>query len=116
MKHWLGRPGSAVRRELVIAEGVCVQQVLEKVGIEQTRRVYVKLLSSRGDWPEGSRLVLSVDELAAEENTLRQVRAVLGDTAVQDVVPQLEQELRRYHRAYLPHITADCLYERIETD
>lgn len=108
------RLDSAVRPGVVIAEGVCVQQVLEKLGIEPTHRVYVKLVSPRGDWSEGTRLARSADELAAEEDTLREMRAMLGESDIQDAVPAMEQELRRYHHAYLPHLTADYLYERID--
>jgi len=76
----------------------------------------VKLLSSRGDWPEGTRLTRSADELIAEEDILRQMRALLGESDALDAVPQLEQELRRYHHAYLPHVTADYFYERFKVD
>lgn len=106
---------SAVRSEVVIAEGVCVQQVLEQLRVEPTHRVYVKLLSSRGDWPEGTRLTRSAGELLAEEEILRQMRALIGESDVLDGVPKLEQELRRYHHAYLPHVTAKLFLRAIRS-
>jgi hypothetical protein len=101
---------------IVIVEGVCIQQVLENLGVVPRRRIYLKLLSSRGDWPEGEHLDQTAEQMAIESEALRQMQALHGEEYAQGDLPQLEQEVRRYHREYRPHDLADYVYERIVDD
>ncbi|MBE7366210.1 hypothetical protein [Ramlibacter pallidus] len=79
----------------VVIEGIRVLDVLEQLGRKATSRVYVKRVSTAGNWHDGLDLADFEEGSLVEEDWLKR--------------DQLEYHLRRS-----PHISTDFLYERHE--
>lgn len=113
----------------MIVEGVCLLAALERIGVTATRLVYVKRMSPAGHWadevccevPEGAEAAIEARraELAEFEAVFEALRgaepgysdAAYGPAKAPDL-PELVQEVIRYHARYRPHRRADYVLER----
>lgn len=115
----------------MIVEGVCLLAALERIGVRASRLVYVKRMSPAGSWadeacceaPDGAEAVIEARraELADFEAVFEVLRA--GEERSSDAgygsekapdVPELMQEVIRYHAKHRPHRRADYVLERLE--
>jgi uridine kinase len=91
-----------ITNQVIILEGVCVQQVLKKLGLNSYAKIYVKVINNYPFWMDRIRLFppdKSADEMIAE----RKAKGFsLGH--VEDII--------RYHYTFKPHENADYIFER----
>lgn len=93
-----------------IVEGVCVLQVLEKLGVEPDAFVYVKRTSD-GDWLDEGDLdpELPIEEhLANLRESIRALAKRMGESG--ELGPS--EEVIRYHAKYCPHTSASLIFLR----
>lgn len=93
---------SVIVNQVIIVEGICVQEVLKKLSINSNAKVYVKKIDNKRFWMDQMRFFppdKSVEAMIAERKTKR---FSLGH--VEDII--------RYHYAFKPHENADYLFER----
>jgi len=93
-----------IENRLVILEGICIQQILDKIGLKSFIKIYVKVIDNYGFWMDEIRFFppdKSANEVIAERKANR---FSLGH--VEDII--------RYHYTYMPYKNADYLFERRE--
>ncbi|MCF8083763.1 MAG: hypothetical protein K9M96_11755 [Deltaproteobacteria bacterium] len=91
-----------ISNQVIILEGICVQQVLKKLGLNSNAKVYVRVINNYGFWMDRIRffpLDKSADEMIAERKAKR---SPLGH--VEDII--------QYHYAFQPHENTDYIFER----
>ena len=91
-----------ITNHVIILEGICVQQVLKKLGLNSYAKVYVKVIDNYGFWMDQIRFFppdKSADEMIAERKAKR---FSLGH--VEDII--------RYHYTFKPHENTDYIFER----
>lgn len=101
---------SLAQGALVLVEGVCIRQVLEKVCIKESVDIYVKEFGP-GGWRDGVFLgqYASADEAIAGENAnFAEYRRLNGKPPVP--LPPLRKELIQYHYAFQPHERAQVVF------
>lgn len=81
-----------VKNGLVVVEGICLRDVMESLGLELHKTIYVKRLSMYGFWHD----VVLLNEFEAGISTNRSE-------------PHLSDF--KYHAAYKPHEICDIVYE-----
>lgn len=94
-----------IENRLVILEGICIQQVLDKIGLNSFIKIYVKVIDSYGFWMDEIRFFpsdKSADEVIAERKTKG---FSLGHV----------EEIIRYHYTCKPHENADYIFERLKS-
>lgn len=100
----------------VIIEGVCVLEVLQRLGVKPSVHIYVKHLVAGCIWqPEGMLSMASVSAaLAREEEECRRFAKLSGDPveAGEDLLGGLVREVIAYHYTFRPHESPDIVYER----
>lgn len=87
---------NAMKKEKIVVSGICLLEVLERIGMKPFIRIYVKEISDAGIWHEGVNLEEYFDKPEVLE--LREVH--LSDA--------------KYHMKYLPHTNSDFIFERAE--
>jgi len=91
-----------ITKQMIILEGICVQQILKKLGLNSYTKIYVKVIDNYGFWMDQIRFFppdKSADEMIAE----RKAKGFsLGH--VEDII--------RYHYTFKPHENADYIFER----
>jgi hypothetical protein len=97
-----------------IVEGVCLLEVLERIGAAVDALVYVKRYH-HGLWADERELDVTletVDDFLAQEHkyTVRVAQLFGGSDHQNDDGPSLADEIVRYHAKYRPHQNADCVY------
>lgn len=108
------------KNTIIIIEGVCVIEVMERLYLKPDVRIYVKRLMAGGMWFDGKFLDLgnNADEvIKIEEERIREFSSMFNDKAdtTNDVVLSgLRKEIIRYHFGHLPHLKADYLFQRYE--
>lgn len=91
-----------ISNQMIIVEGICVQQVLEKLSLTPYASVYVKVIDSYGFWMDQIRL-FPPDRSVGEMIDERKAKCFsLGHV----------EEIIRYHYTFKPHENADCIFER----
>ena len=93
---------SAIANQVIIVEGICVQEVLNKLSLNVHAKVYVKIIDNYGFWIDQIRFFppdKSAEEMIAERKAKR---FSLGH--VEDII--------RYHYTFKPHENADYIFER----
>lgn len=110
----------------VIIEGVCLLDVLERLGVELDIHIYVKRMSSYGDWRDDEECDLSISpaeyiaQRAEELDKLSRLEAALhennsAEAGLEEVrLPELIKEQIHYHAKYRPFDRADYIFERAE--
>lgn len=91
-----------IANQVIILEGICVQQVLKKLSLDSDTKVYVKAIENNGFWMDQIRFFhpdKSANEIIAERKAKR---FSLGH--VEDII--------RYHYTFKPHENADYIFER----
>lgn len=91
-----------ITNQVLILEGICVQQVLKKLGLNPYVKIYVKVINNYGFWMDRIRFFppdKSADEMIAERKAKQ---FSLGH--VEDII--------RYHYTFNPHESADYIFER----
>lgn len=78
---------------MVIVEGVCLLEILERIEVTVCVHVYVKRISAVGLWCDFD---ICDQELSRDK-------------------PNVENEVACYHRRFLPHEQADFVYRRVES-
>ena len=91
-----------ISNQMIVVEGICVQQVLKKMSLTPDVSVYVKVIDGYGFWMDQIRLFppgKSADEMINE----RKVKGFsLGHV----------EEIICYHYTFKPHENADYIFER----
>lgn len=98
-----------------VVEGVCVREVLARLGHAPALWIYVKLLSSADTWHPGRwfEFESATEAIAHRQQTLaRFSRSSRGPQRV----GHLEEELIEYHFKWRPHEASHVIFERIESD
>jgi adenylate kinase family enzyme len=91
-----------ISNQMIVVEGICVQQVLNKISLNPDVSVYVKVINHYGLWMDQIRLFppdRSADEMIDERMAKR---FSLGHI----------EETIRYHYTFKPHENADFIFER----
>lgn len=86
----------------IVLEGVCVQQVLKKINLASTVKIYIRMIDEYGLWMHQMLLFppdKSADEVIAERKAKR---FPLGH--MEDII--------RYHYTFKPYESADYIFER----
>lgn len=104
----------------VIIEGVCLLAVLENLYKRLDMLIYVKLVEDNGKWADENECDVhgDLDEFIAKlkdesETLMKEWARIKGkefDT-IEGVIPELEEEVIRYHHKYKPHVIADIVYK-----
>ena len=98
--------------ELILVEGICVLEALERVSLPADALVYVKRMS-HGYWSDEEELhtELPVEEhLARIKAALQPMAEALGESGELGIA----EEIIRYHAAYRPHEKAAIAYLRTD--
>lgn len=86
----------------VIISGICIQKVLDKLGIKPDLTLYCKRLSSNGAvWYDG---IMYFDYTQTEDDVIRNNRGKIA----------IFYEIVRYHYEYKPDENCDMIYERLQ--
>lgn len=91
-----------ISNQMIVVEGICVQQVLKKISLTPNVSVYVKVIDDYGFWMDQIRLFppdRSADEIIDERKAKR---FSLGHV----------EEIIRYHYTFKPHEHANYIFER----
>ncbi len=107
--------------KIVVIDGICILQVLDRIGFKPGIKVYVKRIHSQG-WRDGKHLNYdtSVDDALYEESRERQ--EFENDAAyIEGREPEpidfsredMTHETIRYHYRYHPDIVSDLVFNRI---
>jgi len=98
-----------------VVEGVCVREVLARLGLAPAVCIYVKLLSSFATWHPDR-----VFEFESAGEAIAHYRRTLALYAQATGRPQpvqgLEEELIEYHFMWRPHEVSHLIFERLESD
>ncbi|MFN7938849.1 MAG: hypothetical protein U0R19_36305 [Bryobacteraceae bacterium] len=89
-------------KKAVLIEGVCVQAVLKQISVAESLHVYVKRTGPYRLWYDG----VTLDRFPTLEDALAYEQRLLGS------MDGLTRDVLRYHYDYMPHQTADLVYER----
>jgi len=104
----------------IVISGVCVIQVLERIGIVPDLHIYIKLLYKDGFWNDGFMLFnpdMTADQKIYEiHESRRKFWAVEGQpyTPESSKAMGLKEDIIRYHYSYKPHEKADLIFNRIK--
>ncbi len=93
-----------------IVEGICVLQILDRLGIRPDAFVYVKRVA-HGYWLDEDHFDPQLpieDHLAGVRESIRPVAEMLGESGEQG----LAEEVIRYHAEYRPHERATIVFLR----
>ena len=99
-------------------EGVCLLQVLERLGVRLDCVIYIKRMTS-GLWSDEDECEFPFGVEEAIRQSRRDTELVLEFEARQQGKPyhpsttdepRLDQEIMRYHASYSPHSKADIVY------
>jgi hypothetical protein len=94
---------------LKVVEGVCVREVLARLGHAPAVWIYAKLLSSVDIWHPGRWFEFE----SAGQATL----ALFAEARAQaQPIDGLEEELIEYHFKWRPHEVSHLIFERVESD
>jgi len=91
---------------IIIIEGVCLLNVLEKIKIQPDILVYIKRIGSYGFWID--------DKLCDSEIPLEDALQFISRAETVHGVGNLDREIAVYHRNYSPLEKADFIFERVE--
>jgi len=86
----------ALKRQKIIISGICLLEVLERIGMKPCIRIYVKEISNEGIWHKG----VDLEEYFGYRDVLELREIHLSDA--------------KYHMRCLPHTNSDFIYERAE--
>ncbi len=91
-----------ISNQTIVVEGICVQQILNKLSLTSDVTVYVKVIDVYGFWTHQMRL-FPPDKSADEVINERKAKGFpLGH----------EEDVIRYHYTYRPYENADYIFER----
>lgn len=111
----LGAHVTAIDSDVCVVEGVCVLDILQRIRVTPTLKIYVKLISAQETWPPDRWLDFgSADEAIADHRATMRLISLASRRAAEAPWDHLEEELITYHHAWHPHETADVYFERIE--
>lgn len=82
----------------VVLAGICMREVLDRIGLQADLHVYVKRMAVWG-W---------ADEDEVEGLQIDEIERLLGSENA------LKRELKAYHSRFKPHLRADVTYERLD--
>ena len=108
--------GSQTAHGPVLVDGICVLEVLGRLGLRSDLKVYVRRISASGIWHDGLRLDSSrtVEEVLEEERQSAARWAEIHSKKFGEGSEPLAWEVVRYHYRYMPHENADVYFNRIE--
>jgi tRNA A37 threonylcarbamoyladenosine biosynthesis protein TsaE len=100
----------------VLVDGICVLEVLERLGLRSDLKVYVRKISASGIWHDGLNLDPSrtAEEVIEEDRQSAERWAEMHGKKLGEGGEPLAWEVLRYHYGYLPHESADVYFNRIE--
>ena len=110
---YAGLKSAMEQNERLIVEGVCLMEVLQRVGVAVDALVYV-MRQSHGLWADERELNIEGDVEEFIQGEIELVRRFLqiegADGEVKDL--GLSEEIIRYHAAFKPHENANAIYWR----
>ena len=104
----------AIRRHHAIVEGICVREVLTRLGVAPGISIYVKDLGGSGIWFAGEDFdpAKDVEEVLDELATFNEkMPSEIGGGKRE--VASADEEIIRYHHRYRPHLISDAIFERL---
>ena len=105
--------------QTVIFEGICVRQILERIGLKPDVSVYIKVIDHDGFWMDEVRLFppgRTVEEIMeARIESRRKANSLFGEEPTEAQEGHTE-EIIRYHYAYQPHVNTDYVFARRRKD
>jgi len=104
-------------RGRVICDGICVQAVLDRLGIAGQPWIYVRQVIAGGHWSEGNFLEkysTPEEAIAGETAPVKKLAQWTGERRPPDGqwLPGLKRELIEYHYRYRPHVQANFVFDR----
>lgn len=109
-----------------IIEGVCLRKALRAAEIDADVHVYVKKVATYGYWHDQGELACEepvddqIERLKKEVSLFAQIsnRLQPNDEPLDESesLTPLREEIIRYHRELLPHMTATCVYLHVESE
>ncbi len=108
--------------EIIIVDGICVLNIIDKINLNPEFKIYVKKLLSHDNWYDGRNFnySISVNEIINEkEKTLKnfiKMESKLEGKSYEKYKYQesICHEIIRYHHEYKPDLNAHVIYERLQ--
>lgn len=106
--------GQVGQNRVTVVAGVCLLQVLGRLGITPDLLIYVMNVSPAGRKSDD----YLFDDRITEAEALQEVRSLTEDSRAvagatsNETVPFLDEELVRYHKRMHPHRRADIVFQR----
>jgi len=110
-------------KKAIIIEGVCLLAVIEKLRLDLGILIYIKRTSSFGMWHDEKECDVQIDIEEFIKNKNEDLRRFAEAEASiegrsfdpdENFLPQLKEEIIRYHYKYKPHRKADLIYKRVD--
>ena len=100
----------------ILLDGICVLEVLQRIGLRPDVKVYVRKISASGIWHHGLKLDPSktAEQVIEEDREIARRWAEMEGTKFGESGEPLAYEIIRYHYKYLPHETAQFYFNRVE--
>lgn len=94
---------------VIIFEGICLLNILEKIDIQLDKLIYVKHFSSDGFWID--------DRLCDPNITLEEALSTIKrmETNCPPGIGNLEREIAKYHHIYNPIEKSQILFHRVDS-
>ncbi len=109
----------------LIFEGVCLLNVIDRLGVKLDVHVYVKRMSKYGFWYDTDECDFHADPadiIKSLESREADIRNAIFKTKNSNAyrnqweMPEFRQELIRYHAKRKPHVVADYVYLRSNSE
>jgi hypothetical protein len=106
---------------LIMLEGICIQEVLNRIVIIPDLTIYIKRLSNGGFWSEeeyvnkeNAEEIFYLDDKNLEYDIITGEKREISDDEKELTEKRqgVFYDLVRYHYKYLPHLNSDIVFER----
>lgn len=107
----------------IVIEGICIQKVLDHIGVQSNMKIYIKRLGAGETWFEEEYInkktaedVFQEDDRNLEYDIITGEKRVVSDREKKMAEKRqgVFYDLVRYHYEYLPHTNSDIIYERLD--
>jgi len=107
----------------IIIEGVCLLAVLQKLNKVHDILIYVKRMDNKDTWDDESECDVhgDIDQFIINRKNwfltfMKEKAKIKGEifNTVEGNIPELNEEIIRYHFKFKPHLNADIIYKRLD--
>lgn len=107
----------------IIIEGVCLLAVLQKLNRVHDMLIYVKRMDDKNTWDDESECDVhgDIEQFISNRKdwflSIMKEKAKIKDEFFNPVngnIPELNEEIIRYHFKFKPHLNADIIYKRLD--